>query len=45
METVNSELASRQGAVTSADLVQQEPHMEVIDPKSPVASSEEERLA
>jgi hypothetical protein len=44
MDTEISELESRQGAATSADLLWQEPHVEVIDPKSSVASSEEERL-
>jgi hypothetical protein len=45
METEISELESRQGATTSADLSWQELHVEVIDPKSSVASAEEERLA
>jgi hypothetical protein len=42
MDTTHSKLVSKQGAVVSADLEQQKPHVEGIDP---VASSEEERLA
>jgi hypothetical protein len=34
----------KQGAAATADLLQQEPHMEVVDIKSSVASSDEERL-
>jgi hypothetical protein len=45
MDTEIFELESRQGAATSADLSLQEPHMEVINPKSLAASLEEERLA
>jgi hypothetical protein len=45
MDTTHSKLASKQGTVVSADLEQQKPHVEGIDPKSPVVSSEEERLA
>jgi hypothetical protein len=35
----------KQGAADTADLLQQQPHVEVIDIKSSVASSDEERLA
>jgi hypothetical protein len=35
---------TKQGAAT-ADLSQHEPHVEVADPKSSVASSDEKRLA
>jgi hypothetical protein len=35
----------KQGAAATADLLQQQPHVEVIDIKSSVASSDEERLA
>jgi hypothetical protein len=38
-------LDTKQGAATSADLSQHEPHVEVVDLKSFVASSDEERLA
>ena len=43
MDTSISEI--KQGAATSADLLQQEPHVEVIEQKPSVASSDEERLA
>ena len=43
MDTKNFE--TEQGAAATADLLQQKPHMEVGDPKSSVASSDEERLA
>jgi hypothetical protein len=39
------ELEPKQGAATTADLLQQKPHVEVIDLKSSAASSNEERLA
>jgi hypothetical protein len=39
------ELEPKQGATTTADLLQQKPHMEVPDLKSSSASSDEERLA
>jgi hypothetical protein len=39
------EIEPKQVATTSADLFQQEPHEEVTDLKSSVASSDEERLA
>jgi hypothetical protein len=45
MDTKISELEARQGAAAAADLSWQEPHMEVIDPRSSAVSSEEERLA
>jgi hypothetical protein len=35
----------KQGAAATAHLLQQQPHVEVIDIKSSVASSDEERLA
>jgi hypothetical protein len=38
-------LYTKQGAVTTADLSQHEPHVEVVDLKSSVASSDEGRLA
>jgi hypothetical protein len=38
-------LDTKQGAVTTADLSQHEPHVEVVDLKSSVASSDEEKLA
>jgi hypothetical protein len=43
MDTSISEI--KQGAATSADLLQQKSHVEVIEQKSSVASSDEERLA
>jgi hypothetical protein len=43
MDTSISE--TKQGAATSADLLQQEPHVEVIEQKPSVLSSDEERLA
>jgi hypothetical protein len=43
MDTSISEI--KQGAATSADLLQQKPHVEVTEQKSSVASSDEERLA
>ena len=36
---------TEQGAAATADLLQQEPYVEVVDLKSSVASSDEERLA
>jgi len=36
---------TKQGAAATADLSQQEPHVEVVDLKSSVASSDKERLA
>jgi len=36
---------TKQGAAATADLSQQEPHVEVVDLKFSVASSDEERLA
>jgi len=36
---------TKQGAVTTADLSQQEPHVDVVDLMPSVASSDEERLA
>jgi hypothetical protein len=45
MDTKIFELESEQGASTSADLLQQEPHLEVTDLKPSAASSVEERLA
>jgi hypothetical protein len=42
MDTTISE--TKQGAATSADLLQQEPHVEVIEQKPSAASSDEERL-
>jgi hypothetical protein len=36
---------TEQGAAATAHLLQQEPHVEVVDLKSSVASSDEERLA
>jgi hypothetical protein len=38
-------LHTKQGAVTTADLSHHEPHVQVVDLKSSVASSDEERLA
>jgi hypothetical protein len=38
-------LDTKQGAVATADLSQHEPHVEVVDLKSSVVSSDEERLA
>jgi hypothetical protein len=38
-------LDTKQGAVSTADLSQHEPHVEVVDLKSSAASSDEERLA
>jgi hypothetical protein len=38
-------LDTKQGAATTADLSQHEPHAEIVDLKSSVASSDEERLA
>jgi hypothetical protein len=38
-------LDTKEGAVTTANLSQHEPHVEVVDLKSSVASSDEERLA
>jgi hypothetical protein len=38
-------LDTKQGTATTADLSQHEPHVEVVDLKSSVASSDEERLA
>jgi hypothetical protein len=40
MDTEISELESRQGADTSADLSWKEPHVEFIDPTSSVTSLE-----
>jgi hypothetical protein len=37
-------LYTKQGAVTTADLSQHEPHVEVVDLESSVASSDEEGL-
>jgi molybdopterin/thiamine biosynthesis adenylyltransferase len=37
-------LDTNQGAVTTAELSQHEPHVEVVDLKSSVASSDKERL-
>jgi hypothetical protein len=42
MDTSTS--TTKQGAATSADLLQQEPHVEVTEQKSFAASSDEERL-
>jgi hypothetical protein len=36
---------TEQGVAVTADLSQQEPHVEVVDFKSSAASSDEERLA
>jgi hypothetical protein len=38
------ELEPKKGAATIADLLQQKPHVEVVDLKSSAASSDEERL-
>ena len=43
MDTKSFEI--EQGAAATADLLQQKPHVEVVDLKSSVASSDEERLA
>jgi hypothetical protein len=45
MDKKTFELQSKQGAATSADLLQQEPHVEVTDPKPSAASAGKERLA
>jgi len=42
---VNKKLKTKQEAATTADLSQQEPHLEVVDVMPSVASSDEERLA
>jgi hypothetical protein len=39
------QLEPKQGAATTADLLQQKPHVEAVDLKSSAASSDEERLA
>jgi len=44
MDTKKSEIGTKQEAATTADLLQQEPHVEVVNLKSSVASSDE-RLA
>ena len=41
----NKKLKTKQEAATTADLSQQEPHLEVVDMMPSVASSDEERLA
>jgi len=41
----NNNFVTKQAAATTADLSQQEPHLEVVDVMSSVASSNEERLA
>ena len=41
----NKKLITKQEAATTADLSQQEPHLEVVNVMPSVASSDEERLA
>jgi len=43
--STNAKLTTKQEAGTTAELLQQEPHLEVVNVMPSVASSDEERLA